>query len=271
MARPRSSKAPAKRAGVVKRSVDEAFLKAFGDYCRKLRIQLGYSVDRLSRESENLSSSVIQRLETGSGPVNLSSLRRYSQVLGISLSDLFAFDSHGEEQQKNFTLPLLSARELKGAAGPFVPVYSLKAAAGYFGKGEEVEAKGWASPQIKGLLRPQGLFIVQALGTSMQPLIKNGDYLLMRASPTGSRQGKVVLAQYVGPADPESGGSFTVKIYDSKKIVAKNGHWAHGEITLKPLNPDFEPIVFTKDNIEGVSIVAECVGVIQSDLSVRRI
>jgi SOS-response transcriptional repressor LexA len=271
--RPQSSKtASSKKSGVKKRSVDTAFLKAFGQHCRKLRERSGYSVDRLSRESENLSSSVIQRLETGSGPVNLSSLRRYSQVLGISLPELFTFEFQEEESPRSFALPLLSAKEIKSSSEPVVPVYSVQAAAGYFGEGDKVESLGHIRPKIKGLSKPEELFVVQAKGHSMLPLIKNGDHLLMRANPGGSRQGKIVLAQYVGPADPDFGGAYTVKVYDSKKEASKSSDsWIHSEVTLKPLNDSYEPIVFRKEKAEGVSILAECLGILQPDLSLKRI
>ena len=39
----------------------------------------------------------------------------------------------------------------------------------------------------------------------MEPRIHDGDYCVFRAKPEGTRQGKIVLAQYRGPADPETG------------------------------------------------------------------
>ena len=61
------------------------------------------------------------------------------------------------------------------------------------------------------------MFVCRAVGRSMEPAIRDGDYLVFRANPTGTRQGKVVLAQYRGPADPDVGGAFTVKRYSSEK------------------------------------------------------
>ena len=45
----------------------------------------------------------------------------------------------------------------------------------------------------------------RAVGRSMEPMIHDGDFLVFRANPVGTRQGKIVLAQYRGPADPETG------------------------------------------------------------------
>ena len=63
--------------------------------------------------------------------------------------------------------------------------------------------------------------------------------------------------------DPETGQRYTVKRYESEK--AKRGDsWRHERITLKPVNPDFEPIVLT-ETVEGqVNVVAELVEVLST-------
>ncbi len=64
-------------------------------------------------------------------------------------------------------------------------------------------------------------------------------------------------------ADPESGERYTVKRYESGKAGGGDGSWRHTKITLKPLNPDFEPIVLTGAEDEGsLQVVAEVVEVL---------
>ncbi len=53
-----------------------------------------------------------------------------------------------------------------------------------------------------------------------------------------------MLAQHRDIEDPEAGGSFTVKVYESAKVL-ENGE-VGGSITLRPLNRDYEPIVRTR-------------------------
>jgi SOS-response transcriptional repressor LexA len=96
----------------------------------------------------------------------------------------------------------------------------------------------------------------------MEPRIYDGEYCVFRANPVGSRQGKIVLAQYRGPADPETGGSFTVKRYSSEKVAEPDGGWQHNKITLAPLNPEFQPIVLTAEAEDEVKVVAEFIGVL---------
>jgi type III restriction enzyme len=142
-----------------------------------------------------------------------------------------------------------------------LPLYSLKAAAGYFGNGEAVEPEAWIEADGVGRLDDQ-MFIARAVGRSMEPRIHDGDYCVFRANPVGTRQGKIVLAQYRGPADPETGGSYTVKRYSSEKIVDPEGSWRHDRITLSPMNPEFEPIILTPTAEDEVQVVAELIALL---------
>ena len=78
-----------------------------------------------------------------------------------------------------------------------LPLYSLKAAAGYFGQGEAVEPEGWIEAEGLGRLSEQ-MFVCRAVGRSMEPTIRDGDFLVFRAKPAGSRSGRTVLVQYPG-------------------------------------------------------------------------
>jgi SOS-response transcriptional repressor LexA len=161
-------------------------------------------------------------------------------------------------------LPLLGADDPRVAAGRFknlLPVYSLKAAAGYFGNAERVELEGWVEADGVGRIDEQ-MFVARAVGRSMEPKIYDGDYCVFRAKPEGSRQGKIVLVQYRGPADPETGGAYTVKRYSSRVVAEREGGWRHAEITLSPLNPDFRPITLTPEAEGDVAVIAESVGVL---------
>jgi type III restriction enzyme len=140
-----------------------------------------------------------------------------------------------------------------------LPVYSLKAAAGYFGATEAVEVDGWLRVDGFGQL-DERMFVARAVGRSMEPRIHDGDYCVFRANPTGTRQGKIVLVQYRGPADPDTGGSYTIKRYKSEKERNEDGTWHHTKVILEPLNRAYEPIVLVADEAESVQILAEYVG-----------
>jgi len=140
-----------------------------------------------------------------------------------------------------------------------LPVYSLKAAAGYFGNGVEVEKEGWI--EVSGVKKlDKDMFVTKVFGKSMEPNIPDGSYCVFRANPEGTRQGKIVLAQYQGTADTETGGSYTVKFYQSLKKKNEDENGRNESITLKPANKSYAPIVLGRENLEFFKIVAEYVG-----------
>ena len=145
------------------------------------------------------------------------------------------------------------------ACAPLVP---LEAAAGAFGDPQRVEDDDWTWVEIDGrrTLRP-GMFVARVAGRSMEPAIPDGAWCLFAAPVTGTRQGRTVLVQLRDAVDPETGARYTVKRYESEKT--RDGDlWRHATIRLKPLNPDFKPIVLTGADEDQVRVVAEFVDVV---------
>lgn len=237
------------------RSYDVGLLKAFGSHSKKIRVQKGLSIDRLAKESDRLSPSVIHRLENGTGAVTLNAVFKYADALNIDITELFNFP----HAQRTASAPWLSHDDPSIQTEAFktlLPAYTIKAAAGKFGDGRNIEPEGWVKVRTDRKLN-RNMFIVQAIGKSMQPKINDGDYLVFEANPAGSRQNKIVLVQYRGPADPETGGSFTVKQYHSAKSFDPDGGWQHQQIELRSLNPDYESIMIPKDHADDFKVVAE--------------
>lgn len=73
-----------------------------------------------------------------------------------------------------------------------------------------------------------------------------------------------MLVQLRDGADPETGQRYTVKRYESKKTHAGDS-WRHATITLKPINPDFEPIVLTGADKQDLRVVAELIEVLGTE------
>lgn len=144
-----------------------------------------------------------------------------------------------------------------------LPVYSLKAAAGKFGEGEDVHEEGWI--KVSGLKLSKSMFICKIVGHSMEPKIPDGSYCIFRTDTIGgTRQGKVVLVQSRNIHDPDTGGSYTVKRYNSEKEYSKDSTWKHGKIVLESLNNDYKPIVLTPEDESEFKAIAEFVGVIKN-------
>jgi len=109
------------------------------------------------------------------------------------------------------------------------------------------------------------MFIVQAIGKSMQPKINDGDYCIFKANPVGTRQNKVLLMQHHDIDDVETGGHYTIKKYKSQKSAPLDDGGRHEKIVLEPLNPEYEAIVFENVNEDfenEFKVVAEFVRIL---------
>ena len=149
-----------------------------------------------------------------------------------------------------------------------VPLLPLKAAAGGFGDPHEslIEwDREWVELDMGRALR-EGMFVAEVVGKSMEPVIPDGSYCLFAGPVTGSRQGRTVLVRLRDEIDTETGERFTVKRYRSRKTADENG-WRHVEITLEPLNRDFEPIVITADDEGETEVLAELIEVLGPGLA----
>jgi phage repressor protein C with HTH and peptisase S24 domain len=140
----------------------------------------------------------------------------------------------------------------------FIPLYDLQAAAGAFSESQPVEPLGWVQPNTHRKIN-NGLFVAQVIGHSMEPRIPDGSYCLFKAPVTGTRNGRIVLAQHNSIEDPDHGGRYTVKEYASTKQIFSEddkSNWRHSSITLKALNPDYKDIQ-VDSNEEEIKIIAE--------------
>ena len=140
----------------------------------------------------------------------------------------------------------------------FLPVYSIKAACGYFGEGDEVSELGWIRAEGVGKLN-RNMYVVQASGHSMEPRINDGDFCVFRANPAGSRQGKIVLVQHTNYYDADYSGAYSIKEYSSAKSYDEFGNWQHEKIELKPYNHDYNPIIINADDAEDFRVIGEFV------------
>lgn len=62
--------------------------------------------------------------------------------------------------------------------------------------------------------------------------------------------------------DPETGGSYTVKRYESKKESDSDGGWQHTEIRLLPDNKSFAPVVLSDLRDDEFQVSAELLEVL---------
>jgi len=92
----------------------------------------------------------------------------------------------------------------------------------------------------------------------MEPRIPDGSLCVFRAGVTGSREGRLVLVEYLGGG---ANDRHTVKVYHGLKRQLPDGTWEHKSILLKPLNPEFEAWELDAEE-DRFRIVAEFVQVL---------
>lgn len=123
----------------------------------------------------------------------------------------------------------------------YIPLYSVRAACGYFEDGEVPEVEGWIDASGYGFRPdPKKHFVVHAKGDSMQPKIHDGDLCVFEWYQAGSRNGEIVLTQ-CQERDLDYGGMYTIKRYQSEKVITEEG-WYHSKVELEPLNNNYEVI-----------------------------
>ncbi len=78
----------------------------------------------------------------------------------------------------------------------------------------------------------------------------------MPSHPTTTNGTRHGVAQRSRVGDPENGGRFTVKKYQSVKRVTEDD-WSHEHIELLPLNRDYDPIIVTAHEAPEMVVVGE--------------
>ncbi|MBW3520440.1 DNA/RNA helicase domain-containing protein [Flavobacterium sp. NKUCC04_CG] len=115
-----------------------------------------------------------------------------------------------------------------------IPFYDLQISAGIFSDYQTVDELKYI--EIDRTNRYiSDLFACRVIGESMNRIIPNGSIVLFKKYNGGSRNGLICLVESTEIQDVDLGGHYTIKEYESKKIVGDD-YWQHTEIVLKPLS-----------------------------------
>jgi SOS-response transcriptional repressor LexA len=166
---------------------------------------------------------------------------RLLSYLTETLSNILRISEPREVIVENFerALARLYRQHVDARPQPFVthlPRFTLAVAAGKFLDNEEVSEDGWEEAPV-GLRLHDSMFVARIVGRSMEPRIPDGSLCVFRSGVAGSRQGKLVLVEYLGGGTNDR---YTVKRYFSEKVQREDGTWEHERVHLEPLNPEFD-------------------------------
>ena len=89
----------------------------------------------------------------------------------------------------------------------------------------------------------------------MNKIIPNDSWCLFKKDSAGSRDGKIVLVHQNYIQDADFGNGYTIKLYESKKVVTEEG-WKHLSITLKPQsnNLDYQELILEEDELTDLKV-----------------
>lgn len=139
-----------------------------------------------------------------------------------------------------------------------LPLYSLRAACGYFENGGIPETEGWLDATGQGFSPdPKRHFVIYAKGKSMLPLIKEDDLCVFEWCDGEPENGDITLTQCLD-IDEDYGERYTIKRYYNEKVTGEGG-FQNNRILLRPLNPDYDDIELTPDKAYRTVGVFKCV------------
>lgn len=161
------------------------------------------------------------------------------QLMQDTLSNILRISEPREVMVENFerALARLYRQYVDARPQPFrthLPRYTLAVAAGKFLDNEPVSEDGWEEAPV-GLRLHENMFVARIVGRSMEPRIPDGSLCVFRSGVVGSRQGKLVLVEYLGGG---ANDRYTVKRYVSEK--KSDGSRGNERVRLEPLNPEFD-------------------------------
>lgn len=209
----------------------------------------------------------LQRIESGKQNLSLRTIERICSALDVLPESLFQKDAALRTitsgvrpanrrtilqrlQSADFIVRSATSRgRLPSAA---VPVTTLRAAAGHLtSAARAVETLGYVSVPRRGSA-PEGQFVAEVVGRSMEPRIASGSVCLFQAPRPPPYEDRILLVTHAALASDELGGPYALKRIGSATLLSPG----RTRVVLESINPDFAPITLDVDDDE-FRIVAE--------------
>ncbi len=198
-------------------------MNTLGSRIRERRLAIGLSQDQLAKKMGYRSRSTIAKIEAGENDVSQTKIQAFAEVLQCSPSYLMNGESSAKAGNA-IQIPVLG----KVAAGQ--PIEANENVLDY----EEISSE---------MARGGAYFGLQIKGDSMEPRICEGDVVIVRRQP-----------------DVDNGEIAIVLINGNDAVCKKIMKYDSG-ISLISLNPAYDPMFFTNEEIASlpVSIVGRMV------------
>lgn len=272
-----------------------AFIRRIARRIASVRAERGLTQEQFASRLE-IATKNVQRLESGRQNLTLATIERIAGALDVPPETFFgaaasvegapqpdgaeAHSSGGGEAKPPRKSPraragdvastelvelasrgfkVLSASEGGRRTRTMVPLVSLRAAAGRpKGGARAPERLGWIALD-RTTAPPEGQFVAQVRGQSMEPRVPDGALVLFGPPAPGPLEDRVFLLEQPELADPALGGPYVVK------RIARVDALSNGtrRVLLRSDNRAFGDRVITVRGDEELRVVAELVRVLR--------
>ncbi|MCI5760937.1 MAG: XRE family transcriptional regulator [Ligilactobacillus agilis] len=181
------------------------------DQIIELTKQQGLSISELARRTD-MAKSAVSKYFNKSREFPLNRLEKFAQALNVSADELLGLPQNFHPVTDTVKIPVL------GVIACGEPITAQENIIGYI-------------DEIKDELPNGNLFYLEAKGKSMTPTIPDGAKVLIRQQP-----------------DVEDGEIAAVLLTNKNEATLKRIKHSHDLIILSPDNPEFQPIISSKEN-----------------------
>lgn len=201
----------------------KAYLIALGQRIRKLRTDRGWTQQELADRCDFSGRSVINRLEVGRNDINQNKLRILAEALDVDVADILYVNADEEHNVSATKIPVL------GSVKAGVPLEAITDIVGY----EEIP-KMWTT---------QGSYFGLVIsGDSMMPYFLDGDIVIVKKQNTCEN------------------GEIAIVMVNGDDACCKKFYKNSTGVSLHSLNPSYEPMVFTPEQVESLPV--QVIGVV---------
>lgn len=220
--------------------------KELGKYLRDIREQLGYSIYDVNKLCD-ISPSYLSLMENGKRKPSAIILKKIAPIYSLNYLDLYEKAGYidlinDEKYISTGTTPDNIYDQLKNIGTMYVsntdmvkiPILGV-VKAGY----DYLAQENWiGSVDVEKNIISDGseYFALKVVGDSMSPVLIQDDIVVIKKQ-NNFENGDIVVA-----------------IVNGNEATIKKGKKTDSSITLQPLNPSYDPLVFTYDEVKSIPV-----------------
>lgn len=208
--------------------------KELGLYLKNIREALGYSTYDVNKLCD-ISQSYLSLMENGKRRPSAIILKKLAPIYNLDYLDLYEKAGYIDliKDEQNDLLKKIGATPLSDIQTVSIPLLGV-VKAGY----NYLAQENWIGTiDIDKKMAESGeLFALKIKGDSMYPVLFEDDIVIIKKQ------------------DDFETGDLVVAIINGNEATIKKGKKTDNSILLQPLNANYEPLIFTKDEMKSIPV-----------------